>query len=66
MVYAAVVGVITFAGAGYEWVVTFDTHYIKTVPVFYDRFVPKRYSSWTANNTWKCEQSVIRVNDGLS
>ena len=65
LVYAAVVGVVSFAGSGYEWASVTDTHYEPTgVHVFYEAFVPRKYNSQLAKHTWKCEKSVIRQNEG--
>lgn len=64
-VYLVVITLVTIAGAGYEYIPKTDTSFNKTLPRWYDVFVPHKLSKY-APDTWKCDPSVIKVGDGCS
>jgi hypothetical protein len=63
--YIVIITLVTIAGAGYEYTPKTDTSFNKTIPRWYDVFVPHKLSKF-APDTWKCDPSVIKVGEGCS
>jgi hypothetical protein len=61
--YIVIVTLITVAGAGYEYIPHTDTQFNRTISLWYDVLVPHKVSKF-APDTWKCDPSVINVNEG--
>lgn len=64
VIWTVLVTIINFAVYGYEYIPLTSTDFNNTQRLWYEKFVPSKGSKYVPY-TWKCDGSIIKVNEGM-